>query len=152
MSTLSLPPTHPKFPAAPVLHAICAMGSLYTAAVTSPPLPNFDQVDADEIFQAKIRLRENRPDSFAEQQAKLAQQTADHLESVGECMFQVLQGEEAPSIRLVIRVVALTTPHVSSCHVIVVLLVSFKVRTAFVPGPASTHNRASLFRWQEVII
>lgn len=91
MSTLSLPPTHPKFPAAPVLHAICAMGSLYTAAVTSPPLPNFDQVDADEIFQAKIRLRENRPDSFAEQQAKLAQQTADHLESVGECMFQVLQ-------------------------------------------------------------
>jgi hypothetical protein len=91
MTALSLPPTHPKFPAAPVLHALCAMGSLYTAAVTSPPLPNFDQVEPDEIFQTKVRLRENRPDSFAEQQAKLAQQTADHLESIGENMFQVLQ-------------------------------------------------------------
>lgn len=45
MSTLSLPPSHPKFPATPVLHAICAIGSLYTAAVTSPPLPNFAEVD-----------------------------------------------------------------------------------------------------------
>jgi hypothetical protein len=45
MSSLSLPPSHPKFPAAPVLHAICAIGSLYTAAVTSPPLPNFAEVE-----------------------------------------------------------------------------------------------------------
>lgn len=44
MHTLDLPPSHPKFPSTPVLHAICAIGSLYTAAVTSPPLPNFDEV------------------------------------------------------------------------------------------------------------
>lgn len=44
MNSLSLPPTHPKFPSLPVLHAICAIGSLYTAAVTSPPLPNYDEV------------------------------------------------------------------------------------------------------------
>lgn len=44
MGTLTLPPGHPKFPSTPVLHAICAIGSLYTAAVTSPPLPNFSEV------------------------------------------------------------------------------------------------------------
>jgi len=44
MNTLALPPSHPKFPSTPVLHAICAIGSLYTAAVTSPPLPDFSEV------------------------------------------------------------------------------------------------------------
>lgn len=44
MNSLALPPSHPKFPCTPVLHAICAIGSLYTAAVTSPPLPNFSEV------------------------------------------------------------------------------------------------------------
>lgn len=44
MNSLSLPSTHPRFPSIPVLHAICAIGSFYTAAVTSPPLPDFTQV------------------------------------------------------------------------------------------------------------
>jgi len=42
INSLSLPPTHPRFPSIPVLHAICAIGSFYTAAVTSPPLPDFN--------------------------------------------------------------------------------------------------------------
>ena len=45
IASLSLSPTHPKFPVAPVLHAICAIGSLYTAAVSSPPLPDFDKME-----------------------------------------------------------------------------------------------------------
>lgn len=89
--TLNLPPSHPKFPSPPVLHAICAIGSLYTAAVTSPPLPNFDEVPSDEIFLERLRAKEQRPDSFAEQQAKLARETAEKLNSLGEDLFQVLQ-------------------------------------------------------------
>ncbi|KAF8898638.1 hypothetical protein BD779DRAFT_1607387 [Infundibulicybe gibba] len=91
LSSLALPPTHPKFPSTPVLHAICAIGSLYTAAVTSPPLPNFAEVAPDEIFSQRQRMKEHRPDSFAEQQAKYAKETADHLNSIGEDLFQVLQ-------------------------------------------------------------
>ncbi|KAJ6604750.1 hypothetical protein DFH09DRAFT_1123717 [Mycena vulgaris] len=91
MASLTLSPSHPKFPAAPVLHAICALGSLYTAAVSSPPLPNFNEVDADEIFSQRHRIREERPDSFAEQQAKYARDTVAQCESVGERLFELLQ-------------------------------------------------------------
>ncbi|KAF9473114.1 hypothetical protein BDN70DRAFT_886156 [Pholiota conissans] len=91
MNSLVLPPSHPKFPSLPVLHAICAIGSLYTAAVTSPPLPNFDEVSPDEIFLERYRVKEQRPDSFAEQHAKLAKETAERLNTLGEDLFQVLQ-------------------------------------------------------------
>ncbi|KAF9532023.1 hypothetical protein CPB83DRAFT_848212 [Crepidotus variabilis] len=91
MHSLSLSPTHPKFPAIPVLHAICAMGSLYTAAVTSPPDPDFNQVAPDEIFLERYRVKEKRVDSFAEVQAKLAKKTAEELHSLGEQLLQVLQ-------------------------------------------------------------
>ncbi|KAF7339384.1 Eukaryotic translation initiation factor 3 subunit H [Mycena sanguinolenta] len=77
----------------PPLHAICALGSLYTAAppVTSPPHPDYSEVALDEIFSARHRLKEARPDSFAEQQAKYARETADHLESIGDRLFELLQ-------------------------------------------------------------
>ncbi|KAJ7235915.1 hypothetical protein B0H12DRAFT_1238654 [Mycena haematopus] len=91
MAGLMLSPSHPKFPATPTLHAICALGSLYTAAVTSPPHPDFSEVALDEIFSARHRLREGRADSFAEQQAKYARETADHLESIGDRLFELLQ-------------------------------------------------------------
>ena len=37
LASLSLPPTHPKFPLPAVLHAMCAVGSMYTAAITHMP-------------------------------------------------------------------------------------------------------------------
>ncbi|KAJ7225424.1 hypothetical protein GGX14DRAFT_420423 [Mycena pura] len=91
MAALVLSPSHPKFPSASVLHAICAVGSLYTSAVTSPPVPNFVSESPDEIFTQRQRLREGRPDSFAEQQAKYARDAADHEESIGERLFEMLQ-------------------------------------------------------------
>ncbi|TFK77005.1 hypothetical protein BDN72DRAFT_754042 [Pluteus cervinus] len=91
MTALSLPPSHPKFPPTPVLHAICAVGSLYTAAVTSPPLPNFAEMEPDEIFSLKHRIKEERPDSFAEQQARYAKETAEQMNFLGQDLFQVLQ-------------------------------------------------------------
>ncbi|KAF6766288.1 hypothetical protein DFP72DRAFT_866120 [Ephemerocybe angulata] len=81
MSTLSLPASHPKFPATPILHGICAVGSLYTAA---DPFP-------DEIFLERLRVKEQRPDSFAERHAKLAKEGAERMNTLGENLFQVFQ-------------------------------------------------------------
>lgn len=39
MADLALPPTHPRFPSTGLLHAICAVGSFYTAAVDPAPNP-----------------------------------------------------------------------------------------------------------------
>lgn len=97
MASLLLSPSHPKFPSTPILHAICALGSLYTAAVTSPPLPNFAEVDPDEIFTSRIRVKDSRPDSFAEQQAKYARERADYYESIGDKLFETIQGKLADS-------------------------------------------------------
>ena len=36
-ASLALPPTHPKFPLPAILHAMCALGSMYTAAVPHSP-------------------------------------------------------------------------------------------------------------------
>ncbi|KAJ7169978.1 hypothetical protein C8R46DRAFT_1090719 [Mycena filopes] len=91
MASLILAPSHPRFPVPPILHAICALGSLYTSAVSSPPLPNFSEVALDEIFSARHRLREGRPDSFAEEQAKYAHETANRYEAVGDRLFELLQ-------------------------------------------------------------
>lgn len=45
----------------------------------------------DEIFLERHRLKEPRPDSFAEQQAKFARETVDRLNTLGEDLFQVFQ-------------------------------------------------------------
>lgn len=91
MNSMSYGPNHPRFPCTAILHAICAIGSLYTGAVTSPPLPDFDKIAPDEIFLERYRIKEQRPDSFAEQQAKLARETVDRLNILGEELFQVFQ-------------------------------------------------------------
>jgi len=41
-----------------------------------------------------MRFKEQRTDSFAEQQAKLARESAEHLNSLGKDLFQVFQGKE----------------------------------------------------------
>ncbi|KAI1793858.1 hypothetical protein LXA43DRAFT_998678 [Ganoderma leucocontextum] len=37
LASLALPPTHPKFPLPAILHAMCALGSMYTASVPRSP-------------------------------------------------------------------------------------------------------------------
>jgi hypothetical protein len=46
----------------------------------------------DEIFPQRYRAKEARPDSFAEQQARLASDKAYAMENLGENLLQVLQG------------------------------------------------------------
>ncbi|KAK7463683.1 hypothetical protein VKT23_005623 [Stygiomarasmius scandens] len=91
MACLALPPNHPRFPSIPVLHAICAVGALFTAAVTSPPPMSFTEISPEEIFTQRHRLREDRPDTFAEMQAKFAKDAANELEYLGMDLLQVLQ-------------------------------------------------------------
>jgi hypothetical protein len=47
---------------------------------------------ADEIFLERLRVKEQRPDSFAEQHAKLAREGAERMNILGENLFQVFQG------------------------------------------------------------
>ncbi|KAL1738130.1 hypothetical protein HDZ31DRAFT_24302, partial [Schizophyllum fasciatum] len=89
MACLSLGATHPKFPPACLLHAICAISSFYTAAVSSPPLPDLTKMAPDEIFDDFHR--EPRPNSFAEEQARLAILAIEHSRHRGENLFQGLQ-------------------------------------------------------------
>ncbi|KAF9069143.1 Prephenate dehydratase-domain-containing protein [Rhodocollybia butyracea] len=91
MTSLNLPSNHPKFPAVPVLHAICAIASSYTTAVTSPPPADFEKIATDEMFTARYRIEENRPDSFSEQQATLAKEAIQRMEVLGLELVQVLQ-------------------------------------------------------------
>ncbi|KAI0337613.1 hypothetical protein BDW22DRAFT_1363872 [Trametopsis cervina] len=98
LSSLSLPPTDSRFPFAGVLHAMCAVGSLYTADIPQPPVrergkhpgtgPSFV---LEELFAGRWRQNEHRPDSFAEQQAKLARIAGEAAIDRGESLMQAMQ-------------------------------------------------------------
>ncbi|TFK52054.1 hypothetical protein OE88DRAFT_1807933 [Heliocybe sulcata] len=90
MASLNLPPNHLKFPNVAILHAICALASLYTAAVTSPPRLNPEE-PPDELFRRRHKAKQGRPDTFADVQADLARDSCDEQWSMGENLFEVLQ-------------------------------------------------------------
>jgi hypothetical protein len=52
--------------------------------------------ETDEIFPQRYRAKEARPDSFAEQQARLASDKATAKENLGENLLYVLQGGFVP--------------------------------------------------------
>jgi hypothetical protein len=54
----------------------------------------------DEIFQQKIRVKERRQESFAEEQARRARETIDVYLSMGEQAVQVMQGDRALPLSL----------------------------------------------------
>ncbi|KAF8592080.1 hypothetical protein K439DRAFT_1401652 [Ramaria rubella] len=107
VASLSLPPTTAEFPETSILHAICAVASLFTPVIAPPPLPNLNErpagkilplwtlaiakCETDEIFQEKYRRTENRDDSFGEMQAKYAKEAQDESAMVGEGLFAGLQ-------------------------------------------------------------
>lgn len=91
LTSLSLPPNQPGFPNAAVLHAICALGSLYTAAVSSPPRPNLSEEPPEELFTKRYRSRQGRSETFADVQASYAKDLCEEQLSMGEHLFEVLQ-------------------------------------------------------------
>ncbi|KAI5124712.1 hypothetical protein M0805_004318 [Coniferiporia weirii] len=91
LASLSLSPTHPGFPHIAILHAICAVGSFYTVAVAPPPLPNFAETPADDLFQNAYKRKKAMPDSFGELHAKFATAAIDESTSLGERLFECQQ-------------------------------------------------------------
>ncbi|PAV22369.1 hypothetical protein PNOK_0232600 [Pyrrhoderma noxium] len=91
LTKLSLPPGHIDFPHIGILHAICAVGSFYTAAVAPPPLPNFAETPADDLFQNAYKRRKALPDSFGEIHAKFAVTAIEESTSLGERLFECQQ-------------------------------------------------------------
>ncbi|KAG8813066.1 hypothetical protein FRC19_002689 [Serendipita sp. 401] len=61
-ASLTLPPTHPDFPSLSLLHAICALASLWSPLVEREGMPDLNERPAEEIFQehARRKVREQR--------------------------------------------------------------------------------------------
>ncbi|KAH8982587.1 hypothetical protein EDB92DRAFT_1893745 [Lactarius akahatsu] len=108
MASIDLPPTHPNFPSPAIIHAICAVGSLYTVAVPPTPPPEKSMGAsmsehanlgdgssdhsplADEIFGSWYK-RKDYIDSFAERHVKLAKQTAEEQLLAGKTLLEDVQ-------------------------------------------------------------
>ena len=112
MASIDLPPTHPNFPSPAIIHAICAVGSLYTVAVPPTPPPEKSMGAsmsedahlgggssdhsplAEEIFGNWFK-RKDYIDSFAERHVKLAKQTAEEQLWAGKRLLEDVQGGES---------------------------------------------------------
>ncbi|KAI9445302.1 hypothetical protein H4582DRAFT_1806331 [Lactarius indigo] len=90
MASIDLPPTHPNFPSPAIIHAICAVGSLYTVAVPPTPPPEKSMGATDEIFGNWYK-RKDYIDSFAERHVKLAKQTAEEQLWAGKKLLEDVQ-------------------------------------------------------------
>jgi len=104
-----LPPTDPGFPERSLLHAICAVASLFTNLVAPPPLPDLEHRPAgnhflfnaiaqiyyrfhtDEVFFDKYRQEEHREDSFGERQAAYAKEAQRDVARHGDGIFSGIQ-------------------------------------------------------------
>lgn len=105
MASLRLQPTHADFPALSLLHAICALASLWSPAVEQEDMPDLLHRPAEEIFQgaerkkvgdqrAQLGLGTNaRGDWFGEMHAKFSREEEDKNATEGTKVFQGLQCE-----------------------------------------------------------
>ncbi|EKM56901.1 uncharacterized protein PHACADRAFT_254278 [Phanerochaete carnosa HHB-10118-sp] len=98
LASLDLHPNNSRFPFSAILHAMCAVGSLYTADIPQPPTQSRSQYTqsgqffaVDELFSGRWRQFERRPDSFAEVQAKLARFAGEAAINRGERLVECLQ-------------------------------------------------------------
>ena len=109
LQALSLPPTAAGFPETSILHAICAVASLFTSAASTPPVGNLSENPAghynffsrffvisysaqvDDIFEEKFRAVDIRDHSFGDMQAKYAKEAQEESTRVGEAVFSSLQ-------------------------------------------------------------
>lgn len=109
MNNMCYPPTHPNFPSTAVLHALCAVGSQYTAAISQTDIPGAGIMPAsmsipyqhsmnqhlrstsDEAFQNKWKTP-NHADSFAEAHIKLSRRVSELDTLRGLRMVENMQG------------------------------------------------------------
>jgi hypothetical protein len=75
------------------LHPYQIMPSkLQVSRLSRPSIPDLIVCLEDEIFQQKLQVKEKRPESFAEEQARRARETIDKYVSLGEQPVQIMQG------------------------------------------------------------
>lgn len=106
LASLRLPPQHQDFPSLSLLHAICALASLWSPAVEQEAMPDLHNRPAEEIFQEAERrkIREqraqlglgassgnNRGDWFGEVHAKWSREEEEKNATEGTAVFQGLQ-------------------------------------------------------------
>ncbi|EKM56896.1 uncharacterized protein PHACADRAFT_91537 [Phanerochaete carnosa HHB-10118-sp] len=111
LSALDLPPTDPRFPQPVILHAMCAIGSMYTADIAptpvhtgqyfpgkraifarTTPLVDTDLLQ-DEVFTGRWLKFAARPDSFAEQHIKYAKIEMENNIDCGEYLVESMQAQ-----------------------------------------------------------
>ncbi|VDB88782.1 unnamed protein product [Peniophora sp. CBMAI 1063] len=90
MNDLCLPPTHPSFPTTSVLHALCAVGSQYTAVISQTEPPGGGVMPPSEAFQNKWK-QPDHTDSFAETHIKLSRRHTEQDTLHGRRMIDNMQ-------------------------------------------------------------
>ena len=146
MVSIDLPPTHPNFPSPAIIHAICAVGSLYTVAVPPTPPPEKSMGTgmsddshlsggssehsplADEIFGNWYKGKDYI-DSFAERHVKLAKQTAEEQLWAGKKLLEDVQGGDLIVFNYSARVLTVDSADYSYVNHHLVVLVQRKVRS-----------------------
>jgi hypothetical protein len=124
MASLRLPPNHQDFPSLSLLHAICALASLWSPAVEQESMPDLQNRPAEEIFQEAERrkLREQRAqlglgassgnsrgDWFGEVHAKWSREEEEKNATEGTAVFQGLQCKRVPALcGAMIRLIIIT--------------------------------------------
>ncbi|CDO73516.1 hypothetical protein BN946_scf185013.g151 [Trametes cinnabarina] len=88
LASLTLPPGHPKFPMPAILHAMCALGSMYTASVNPTPTP----LDLPSYCpDGGPALLYHETGSFGDQQIKAAKEAMETAMRMTADLFAVLQ-------------------------------------------------------------
>ncbi|KAI8980709.1 hypothetical protein BD414DRAFT_420621 [Trametes punicea] len=101
LASLYLPPTHPKFPLPAILHAMCALGSMYTAAVAPPPsitLPSNCTSNLTSTEDGRSGSTSRGTGSFGDLQIQAAKEAIEANLSSTADLFGILQAQVVISI------------------------------------------------------
>ncbi|KAG9043739.1 hypothetical protein FS837_009165 [Tulasnella sp. UAMH 9824] len=90
LASLQQSPDSPDFPLPALLHAICALASIYTSVIDGPRLPPIDDIQLEEHFSTEWKqIRPNQ--SFGETHAAWASQECVKAMDTPGTMIQVMQ-------------------------------------------------------------
>ncbi|KAG8929574.1 hypothetical protein FRC01_004108 [Tulasnella sp. 417] len=91
LASLEQSPDSPDFPLPALLHAICALASIYTSVIDGPRLPPIDDIQVEERFSHDWKeIRANQ--SFGETHAVWATQESVKVMDKPGSMIQIMQG------------------------------------------------------------
>lgn len=118
MASLDHAPNHPNFPSLSLLHAICALSSIWSPLVEQENMPDLRTRPAEEIFQERERQRlrderarhgygpqmgDHRGEWFGEMHARWSREEEERGAADGVGVFQGLQCEFSLDVRRHLR-------------------------------------------------